>query len=76
MNIVSKELPEEFAQSAKMDSYSGSEPRLFISFRLDNEFNGQPLQLSAAEERMETNESFVTASSSSHVENPTLSSDR
>ena len=74
MNIVSKELPEEFVQSAKMDSYSGSEPRLFISFRLDNEFNGQPLQLSAGEERMETSESFVTASS--HVENPTLSSDR
>ena len=57
-----------------MDSYSGSESRLFISFRLDNEFNGQPLQLSAAEERTNTSESFVTASS--HVENPTLSSDR
>ena len=57
-----------------MDSYSGSEPRLFISFRLDNEFNDQPLQLNAEEERMETSESFVTASS--HAENPTLSSDQ
>ena len=28
-----------------MDSYSGSEPRLLISFRLGNETNGQPLQL-------------------------------
>ena len=40
LNIVSEELPEEFVQGAMMDSYSGSEPRLFISFRLDNEFNG------------------------------------
>ena len=54
-----------------MDSYSGSEPRLFISFRLDNESNGQPHQLNAAvEERMDTSESFVTASS--HVESPSL----
>ena len=57
-----------------MDSYSGSEPRLFISFHLDNEFNDQPLQLNAEEERMETSESFVTASP--HAGSPTLSSDQ
>ena len=50
-----------------MDSYSGSEPRSFISFRSDNESNVQPLQLNAEmEERMDTSESFVTASS--HIE--------
>ena len=46
-----------------MDSYSGSEPRLFISFRLGDESNGQPLQLVAEEEKMDTTDSFVTASS-------------
>ena len=56
---------------AKMDSFSGSEPRLFISFRLDNESNGRPLQLNAeCEERMDTSESFVTASS--HIGSPSL----
>ena len=46
-----------------MDSYSGSEPRLFISFRLGDESNGQPPQLVAEEEKMDTTDSFVTASS-------------
>ena len=46
-----------------MDSYSGSEPRLFISFRLGIEPNGQPSQLSAEEERIETNDSFINAPS-------------
>ena len=41
-----------------MDLYSGSQPRLFISFRLDNESNGQPIQLNTeGEERMDTSES-------------------
>ena len=54
-----------------MDSYSGSEPRLFISFRLDNESNGRPFQLNTeGEERMDTSESFVTASS--HTGSPSL----
>ena len=54
-----------------MDSFSGSEPRLFISFRLDNELNGRPLQLNAeGEDRMDTSESFVTASS--HTGSPSL----
>ena len=54
-----------------MDSYSGSEPRLFVSFRLGNESNSQPLQLNTeAEERMDTSESFVTASS--QIESPSL----
>ena len=51
-----------------MDSNSGSEPRLFISFRLGNESDGQPLQIAADEERMDTSDSFVTAAS--NVENP------
>ena len=51
-----------------MDSYSGSEPRLFISFRLGNESNGQPLQVAADEEKMDTSDSFVTAVS--NVGNP------
>ena len=50
-----------------MDSYSGSEPCLFISFRLGNEPNDQPSQSSKEEERMETNESFVTAPSVDEV---------
>ena len=49
-----------------MDSYSGSEPRLFISFRLGIELNGQPTQ-SLVEERMDTSESFVTAISGTGV---------
>ena len=66
-----KELPEEFLKSAKMDTFSGSEPRLFISFRLDNESNGRPLQLNEeGEDRMDTSESFVTASS--HTGSPSL----
>ena len=63
MNIMSKVLPEEHFKCGKMDSYSGSEPRLFISFRLGNEQTDQPSQPSTEEERMETNESFVTAPS-------------
>ena len=51
-----------------MDSYSGSEPRLFISFRLGDELNGQPTQ-SLVEERMDTSESFVTAISDTGVGN-------
>ena len=48
-----------------MDSYSGSEPRLFISFRLGNESNDQPPRRSIDEERMDSNDSFVTAASNS-----------
>ena len=44
-----------------MDSYSGSEPRLFISFRLGNESNGQPRRRGADDEKMDSNDSFVTA---------------
>ena len=44
-----------------MDSYSGSEPRLFISFRLGNESNGQPPRRGADDEKMDSNDSFVTA---------------
>ena len=51
-----------------MDSYSGSGPRLFISFRLGNELNGQPTQ-SLVEERMETSEAFVTAISDTGMGN-------
>ena len=61
-----------------MDSYSGSEPRLFISFRLGNEPKGQPLQLVTEEERMDTTDSVVTASSNvgnpSPTANPSLTS--
>ena len=46
-----------------MDSYSGSEPRLFISFRLGNESNGQPPKRGADEEKPESSDSFVTAAS-------------
>ena len=54
-----------------MDLYSGSQPRLFISFRLDNESNGQPIQLNTeGEERMDTSESYITASS--HIASPPL----
>ena len=35
-----------------MDTFAGSEPRLFISFHLENEANGQPAQ--EAEEIMDT----------------------
>ena len=56
-----------------MDSYSGSEPRLFISFRLGNETNGQPLQLNDEKERMEASDSFVMVSS--NVENSPLGED-
>ena len=57
-----------------MDSYSGRQPRLFISFRLDNESNGQPLQLNTeSEERMDTSESYITASS--HIASPPLKCD-
>ena len=44
-----------------MDSYSGSEPRLFISFRLGDESNGQPPRRGADDEKMDSNDSFVTA---------------
>ena len=44
-----------------MDSYSGSEPHLFISFRLGNESNGQPPRRGADDEKMDSNDSFVTA---------------
>ena len=44
-----------------MDSYSGSEPRLFISFRLGNESNGQPPRRGADDEKMDSNDSFLTA---------------
>ena len=44
-----------------MDSYSGSEPRLFISFHLGNESNGQPPRRGADDEKMDSNDSFVTA---------------
>ena len=67
MNILSKVLPEKNFKCGKMDSYSGSEPRLFISFRLGNEQTDQPSQASTEEERMETNESFVTAPSIDEV---------
>ena len=54
-----------------MDLYSGSQPRLFISFRLDNESNGQPIQLNTeVEERMDTSESYITASF--HIASPPL----
>ena len=46
-----------------MDSYSGSEPRLFISFHLGNESNDQPPRRSTDEEKMDSNDSFVTAAS-------------
>ena len=46
-----------------MDSYSGSEPRLFISFRLGNESNDQPPRRGIDEEKMDSNDSFVTAAS-------------
>ena len=67
VNIMSKVLPEENFKCGKMDSYSGSELRLFISFRLGNEHTDQPSQPSTEEERMETNESFVTAPSIDEV---------
>ena len=35
-----------------MDIFAGSEPRLFISFRLENETTGQPAQ--DMEEKMDT----------------------
>ena len=63
MNIVSSELPEEFVLSGKMDSFSGSEPRLFISFRLGNESNDQPPRRGIDEEKVDSNDSFVTAAS-------------
>ena len=44
-----------------MDSYSGSEPGLFISFRLGNESNGQPPRRGADDEKMDINDSLVTA---------------
>ena len=37
-------LPEGFQICGKMDMFAGSEPRKFISFRLDKEQNGQPSQ--------------------------------
>ena len=46
-----------------MDSYSGSEPRLFISFRLGNESNDQPPRRGIDEAKMDRNDSFVTAAS-------------
>ena len=46
-----------------MDSYSGSEPRLFISFRLGNESNDQPPRRGIDEKKMDSNDSFVTAAS-------------
>ena len=46
-----------------MDSYSGSEPRLFISFRLGNESNDQPPRRGIDEEKMDSNDSFVTTAS-------------
>ena len=52
-----------------MDSYSGSEPRLFISFRLGNESNGQPPRHSADEEKIDSNDSFVTAASNTESPN-------
>ena len=55
-----------------MDSFLGSEPRLFISFRLGNESNGQPLQLVADEEKKDTTDSFVTASSNVGNPSPTV----
>ena len=67
MNTMSKNFRKKF-RCGKMDSYSGSEPRLFISFRLGNESNGQPLQVAADEEKMDTSVSFVTAAS--NVGNP------
>ena len=67
MNTMSKNFRKKF-KCGKMDSYSGSEPRLFISFRLGNESNGQPLQIAADEEKMDTSDSFVTATS--NVGNP------
>ena len=51
-----------------MDSYSGSEPRLFISFHLGKESNGQPPKRGADEEKMDSADSFVTAAS--NAENP------
>ena len=39
-------------ECGKMDTFAGSEPRLFISFHLENETNGQPAQ--KAEEIMDT----------------------
>ena len=50
-----------------MDSYSGSEPRIFISFYLGNDTSGQPPQSSVEGERMETSDSFVTALSVAEV---------
>ena len=46
-----------------MDSFSGSERRLFISFRLGNESNDQPPRRGIDEEKMDSNDSFVTAAS-------------
>ena len=46
-----------------MDTYSGSEPRLFISFRLGNESNDQPPRFGIDEEKMDSSDSFVTAAS-------------
>ena len=46
-----------------MDTYSGSEPRLFISFRLGNESNDQPPRLGIDEEKMDSSDSFVTVAS-------------
>ena len=40
-------LPEVSSSCGKMDSFARREPRLFISFHLDNETNGQPAQESA-----------------------------
>ena len=53
-----------------MVSYSGREPRLFISFCLGNESNGQPPKRVADEEKMDGNDSFVTAAST--AENPVV----
>ena len=43
-NISSNLLPEGSFKSGKMDSFAGNEPRNFISFRLDKEKTGQPVQ--------------------------------
>ena len=59
-----------------MDSYSGSEPRLFMSFPLGSETSGQPPQSSVGEERMETSDSFVTAVSVVEVSPNSMDSKR
>ena len=45
-------LPEVFFNCGEMDTFAGNEPRLFISFHLDNETNGHTAQESA--EAMDT----------------------